>query len=106
MLLLLSKYNPLYFQSLAQRAASKVVVKYEDLPAIVTMDEAILHDSFYSMGTDNNITRGDPSKVLHSKETDDVIEGEVRIGGQEHFYLETNVVLVRMTKNCFHTNFQ
>ena len=91
---------------MAQRAASKVVVKYEDLPAIVTMDEAILHDSFYSMGTDNNITRGDPSKVLHSKETDDVIEGEVRIGGQEHFYLETNVVLVRMTKNCFHTNFQ
>jgi xanthine dehydrogenase/oxidase len=80
---------------LAQRAASKVQIKYEDLPSIVTMDQAIQHDSFFSMGAENNITKGDPSKVINSKEVDDVTEGEVRIGGQEHFYLETNVVLVR-----------
>jgi xanthine dehydrogenase molybdopterin-binding subunit B len=28
-------------------------------------------------------------------------EGEIRIGGQEHFYLETNVALVKLDKFTF-----
>ncbi len=69
-------------------------MEYENLPAIVTMDEAIANESFYSLGGDDNITRGDPAKVMMTSSVDHVIEGEVRIGGQEHFYLETNANLV------------
>ena len=36
---------------------------------------------------------GNVVKAL-SEESDHVIEGEVRIGGQEHFYLETQCCLV------------
>jgi xanthine dehydrogenase molybdopterin-binding subunit B len=59
------------------------------------MDEAIKNDSFHSSGEENIITNGDPLGVLESSEVDHVVEGEVRIGGQEHFYLETNVTLVK-----------
>ena len=46
------------------------------------------------MDGEDNITKGEPLRVLVSSEVDHVVEGEVRIGGQEHFYLETNANLV------------
>jgi len=61
----------------------------------VTIDEAIKNDSYHSLGEENIITNGDPLGIMESSDVDHVIEGEVRIGGQEHFYLETNVTLVR-----------
>ena len=93
-------------QTIAQRAAAKVVVEYENLPAIITIDDAIKNNSFYSLGTDDNITKGDPEKVLSvSPSVDHVAEGEVRIGGQEHFYLETNAALVKqITLNFYLTH--
>lgn len=35
---------------------------------------------------------GDPSQALD--DADDVLEGEIHVGGQEHFYLETHASLV------------
>jgi xanthine dehydrogenase/oxidase len=78
-------------QITAQRAARLVKVEYEDLsPVIITLEDAIKHETYYD---------GFP-KVLYDCDVetdftaaDHSFEGEVRLGGQEHFYLETQVAL-------------
>lgn len=71
----------------ARRGAEKVVVNYETLPSILTIKEAIAADSYIMepiiMG------RGDP--LCHLNESDYRLEGELEMGGQDHFYLETQV---------------
>ena len=68
----------------AQRGAARVRVEYEPLPAILTIDQAIDAGSFL---TDQlRLSRGDVS-VLDTSAVR--IDGELFIGGQEHFYLET-----------------
>jgi len=37
---------------------------------------------------------GDVEAVLGGGECDHVLEGEARVGGQEHFYLEPNAAIV------------
>jgi xanthine dehydrogenase large subunit len=72
----------------AQRGASRISVEYEPLPPILTIDDAILAGSFHSPPL--HISRGDisviESSALH-------FDGKLRIGGQEHFYLETQCAL-------------
>lgn len=76
-------------QKTAQRAARLVNVVYEDLfPIIVTLEDAIAQKSFFP-NYPLIIKYGDVESAF--KTSDHVIEGEFRIGGQEHFYLETNV---------------
>ncbi|XP_063775025.1 xanthine dehydrogenase/oxidase isoform X2 [Pseudophryne corroboree] len=73
-------------QEHAQRAAKAVKVLYEELKPIVTIQEAIEKESFYPPRKrieNGNIEQG-------FQEADHVLEGEMYIGGQEHFYLETN----------------
>jgi len=42
----------------------------------------------------DKIVKGDAIKVINEKSgIDETLEGNVRIGGQEHFYLETHVSL-------------
>jgi xanthine dehydrogenase/oxidase len=74
----------------ALAASRAVVVEYEDLPGIYTIDEAIAAESFIS--PTRNIRRGDAEKAM--READHVIEGVARMGGQEHFYLETQACYV------------
>ncbi|XP_070789374.1 aldehyde oxidase isoform X1 [Pituophis catenifer annectens] len=74
----------------AKQAAKKVKIDYQDLEVILTIEEAINHDSFLTK--DKKIERGDVEKAFQT--VDKIIEGEVHIGGQEHFYLETNSVCV------------
>jgi xanthine dehydrogenase/oxidase len=76
--------------ALARKAAGLVKVEYEVLDAILTIEEAIAADSF--IGDPAVIQRGDAAGVLASAKN--VVEGEVRIGGQEHFYLETQASMV------------
>lgn len=76
-------------QATAKRAAKKVVVEYENLPTIISMEEAVAAKSFFT--NDPKISSGDTAKALTS--CDHVIEGEMRTGAQEHFYLETNAVI-------------
>ncbi|KAM7375600.1 hypothetical protein PAMA_014620 [Pampus argenteus] len=73
----------------AQRAAKAVKIEYEELQAIVTIQEAIAAQSFYQ--PIRTIQRGDLKAGF--KQADHILEGEMHIGGQEHFYLETNVSL-------------
>ena len=72
-------------ETAAREAAAKIVVKYAPLPALKTVQEAIAAQSYHN--DLQVIRRGDPDLALtqaaHS------FAGEVEIGGQDHFYLET-----------------
>lgn len=70
----------------AAEGARAVRVEYEDLPAIFTMEEAIEKDSLYNYFRE--IKNGDPEEAF--KSCDYTFTGVARMGGQEHFYLETN----------------
>ncbi|KAI4143715.1 MAG: hypothetical protein L6R39_004473 [Caloplaca ligustica] len=69
----------------AEAGARAVKVHYEDLPAIFTIEEAITKESYFQHY--RYIKKGDTEKAF--READHVFTGIVRIGGQEHFYLET-----------------
>ncbi|XP_076022009.1 xanthine dehydrogenase/oxidase [Genypterus blacodes] len=73
----------------AQRAAKAVRIQYEELPPIVTIQEAIAAQSFYQ--PIRTMQKGDLEDGF--KQADHMLEGEMHMGGQEHFYLETNVTL-------------
>lgn len=97
-------------QMIAQRAAKLVKIEYEDLtPVLITIEvrsppssdrivfnpllpqDAIREKSFFE-GFSPRIVKNDVTRGF--KESDHVLEGEVRMGGQDHFYLETNCTLV------------
>ncbi len=73
-------------QEMCRAAAAKVVVEYEPLPPIFTIEEAIAADSFHS--EPHFIRRGDVTAALAN--APQTLEGEFSFGGQDHFYLETN----------------
>lgn len=78
-------------QAIAQYAARMVKVEYEDIhPVIVTLEDAVAKKSFFD-GFPKTIMDGDLAKGF--EESDIIVEGECRMGGQEHFYLETQVAL-------------
>ena len=87
-------------QDTAQRAAKLVKVNYRELPAIVTIEEAIEAASFYPTNIPE-IRHGNASEAL--KSSHHVISGSIRSGAQEHFYLETNAVVAvpNKEKECF-----
>ncbi|KAK3044777.1 hypothetical protein LTS18_000379, partial [Coniosporium uncinatum] len=79
---------------LAQQAARAVRVVYEELPAIITIDEAIAAKSFLPHGKMLKKGAAIPDSMDEIwAQCDRVFEGCSRIGGQEHFYLETNAAL-------------
>ncbi|XP_068165396.1 xanthine dehydrogenase/oxidase [Antennarius striatus] len=73
----------------AQRAAKAVKIQYEELQPVVTIQEAIAAQSFFKPM--RIIQKGDLEAGF--KQADHILEGEMHIGGQEHFYLETNITL-------------
>ncbi|KFV43182.1 Aldehyde oxidase, partial [Gavia stellata] len=74
----------------AKCGAEKVKIVYEDLEPILTIKGAIEHNSYIT--EERKIEKGDIENGF--KSADEIIEGELHMGGQEHFYLETNSVLV------------
>ncbi|XP_043849522.1 aldehyde oxidase 4-like [Dromiciops gliroides] len=80
----------------AKKAAEKVKIIYEDVePRIITIEEAIKHNSF--LFKEKKIEKGNVDKAF--KYVDDIIEDEVHVEGQEHFYMETQTVLVFPTED-------
>ena len=71
-------------QEACRNAAAKVVVEYEPLPPILTIEDAIARNSFHN--EPNFIRRGDVQTAL--KNSPQILEGEFLTAGQEHFYLE------------------
>jgi len=72
----------------ARQGAARVIAEYEELPPVLTIEDAIAASSFHSGPV--RITRGDPSVIERSKVR---VSGELFIGGQEHFYLETQCAI-------------
>lgn len=78
----------------AQAAAKSVKIEYEVLTPILTIDEAIAAGSFYAHGKFLRKGRAiDDQMVDAFRQCARVLEGTSRLGGQEHFYLETNAAL-------------
>lgn len=77
----------------AKAAAQRVKVDYEELPAIFSIEDALMVGSFHP-GTERLMQRGDVEACFASGECDHVSNGTVQVGGQEHFYLEPNTTLV------------
>ncbi|MFC0618047.1 xanthine dehydrogenase molybdopterin binding subunit [Deinococcus budaensis] len=73
----------------ARLGAEQIEVEYEVLPALVTLEEAIAAGSF--QGTQPTLRRGDVEAGFAGAAH--VFTGEFEMGGQEHFYLETNAAL-------------
>jgi xanthine dehydrogenase large subunit len=73
----------------ARAGAAAVRVDYQPLPAILSIEQAIAAGSFH---TDRErMRRGDPQGALRG--SPHRLAGELFIGGQEHFYLETQAAL-------------
>ena len=73
----------------AREAAFRATVEYEDLPAILTIEEALAHGSFVL--PTQVLRRGSPSKAI--ARAPHRLSGRLAIGGQEHFYLEGQVAM-------------
>ncbi len=73
----------------ARRAAARAHVEYDELPAILGIREALAQRSFVLPSV--HLARGDVDGAMASAPF--TLEGSFRIGGQEHFYLESNVAL-------------
>jgi xanthine dehydrogenase/oxidase len=69
----------------AQRAASLVRVEYEALPHVLTIEEAIEAESYF----DPPLYIKDGNAAEEMAKAPHVLEGSLRMPGQEHFYFET-----------------
>jgi xanthine dehydrogenase large subunit len=76
----------------ARLGADRVRVGYEPLPAILGLEEAITAQSF--LAGPLRLSRGDAASAL--ARAPHRLRGEVRIGGQEHFYLETHASIAHL----------
>ena len=74
----------------AWAAAKLVDIKYEEKRPVLSIEQAIAENSFYD--SQHYIQRGEPNDAF--KKCDKVITGQVEVGAQSHFYLETNACLV------------
>src|SRR5207247_2320243 len=72
------------------RAAAKLVhVDYEPLPAVLTVEEAMAGESYVS--PPQSMGHGEVEPALAS--APHRVSGELRCGGQDHFYLEGHIAL-------------
>jgi xanthine dehydrogenase/oxidase len=87
-------------QEIAEKGARAVAVEYTDDvegKAIVSIEEAINAESFWTDFRHEMKRGGNVDDILTVSEVDGkrlvVVEGSIRSGGQEHFYLEPNSTL-------------
>ncbi|WP_145154641.1 xanthine dehydrogenase molybdopterin binding subunit [Pseudomonas oryzihabitans] len=79
----------------ARRAAQAALVEYEPLEAILDVKEALRREHFISPSHSHHL--GDVAAALAA--APHRLQGELAIGGQEHFYLETQVASVMPTED-------
>ncbi|AIW20670.1 xanthine dehydrogenase molybdopterin binding subunit [Vibrio coralliilyticus] len=79
----------------ARKAAQAAIVEYEALPPVLDVKEALEKELFVTESHQQK--RGDSAAALAKAKH--VIEGDLEIGGQEHFYLETQVSSVMPTED-------
>ncbi|MDE3239490.1 MAG: xanthine dehydrogenase molybdopterin binding subunit [Paracoccaceae bacterium] len=74
----------------ARKAARLGRIDYRELPAILTVEEALAANSRFEAGP-IVWTKGDPAAAIRGAAQ--IVEGSFRMGGQEHFYLEGQAAL-------------
>jgi xanthine dehydrogenase large subunit len=72
----------------ARKAARLGTVSCRDLPALLTVDEALAANSRFEQGP-VIWAKGDAARAIDA--APHVLEGSLEVGGQEHFYLEGQV---------------
>jgi len=70
-------------------AEKSIIIEYEPLEAILNIETAIAKNNI--LAPPRKMERGKPDEVLNNSEYK--IKGTLRIGGQEHWYLETQSCL-------------
>ena len=76
----------------AKLGAARVKTEYRELTPILTLQDAIAANSYHS--APSCIRRGDSFAAIAT--SPHRLSGELSIGGQEHFYLETQCALARV----------
>ncbi|MGI9480954.1 MAG: xanthine dehydrogenase molybdopterin binding subunit [Hyphomicrobiales bacterium] len=71
----------------ARAAAAKASVEYEELPAVLTIDDAMEAKSF--LFEPDTYTIGDADKAM--AKAANRLSGTISLGGQDHFYLEGHI---------------
>ena len=83
-------------------AARKVIVEYEDLPMVISIQDAIRSGSFFECFPPSvdktNFHEICNAENIHFQSADVEVEGTLNVGSQEHFYLETNCSLIIPTE--------
>ena len=75
----------------ARQAARLARVEYETLPAILDIDSAMEQGSFVLPS--ETLVRGQPERAI--ADAPHRLRGRLRVGGQDHFYLEGQIALAR-----------
>ncbi len=73
----------------ARTAAARAEIGYEDLPAILTIEQALAAQSL--LEPPSTLARGDAAAAIAG--APHTVEGRIETGGQEHFYLEGQAAL-------------
>ncbi|MCB5363012.1 xanthine dehydrogenase molybdopterin binding subunit [Pusillimonas sp. CC-YST705] len=73
----------------ARLATQHARIEYEPLPAVLTVEQAMAQQSFVL--PPRKIKRGDPDTALQGAKHR--LQGSLRTGGQDHFYLESHISL-------------
>jgi xanthine dehydrogenase large subunit len=79
----------------ARRAAMAAIIEYEDLEAVLSVEDALNKKHFVLDSHQHK--RGDSARALASAPRR--LQGKLHIGGQEHFYLETQISSVIPTED-------
>ncbi|MEH6686788.1 MAG: xanthine dehydrogenase molybdopterin binding subunit [Halopseudomonas sabulinigri] len=74
----------------ARKAARLAKVEYEPLHAVLSTQEAL--DKSFFVRPSHRQLRGDPDQALAA--APHRLKGEINVGGQEHFYLESQAAMV------------
>ena len=78
----------------SERSKGKTVDFKGEAIEVMTIEEAIEQDSFYPANWESRVERGDVDACFASEACTHVVEGDMKIGAQDHFYLETNACVV------------
>ncbi|MGV8938021.1 MAG: xanthine dehydrogenase molybdopterin binding subunit [Allorhizobium sp.] len=77
-------------RDIARRAALLAKIEYAELPFWTDVDTALKNDAPL-VTTGMTLKRGEPESELD--QSDHRLKGQMRIGGQEHFYLEGHIAM-------------
>ena len=80
---------------LARKAVKLAKVEYEELEAVLTVKDALAKQSF--VRPPHSLKRGDSDAAIAAAAHQ--LSGEIKVGGQEHFYLEGQVSTAEPTED-------